>query len=321
MLWPMRLNVMLEPQEGLAYDDILAVARRAEELGFDGLFRSDHYRGTIGEGPVPSTDCWATLAGLARDTERITLGSLVSPVTFRPAGNLAKVAATVAQMAGPGRLVLGMGTGWMEPEHTQFGFPFSDTATRFRRLTEHLQVVRGLWDPQAETFTFDGEFEQLTKAVFAPKPDPAPRIIVGGQGAVKTPQLAARYADELNAFGADADGLRERRAILDRVCEETGRDPAEVQLSLMTRLLVGADDAEVDRRVEALHAWMGREIPRERLAATWVFGTPDQAVARLAELRDAGADAVMLQHLLHGDLDMLDLVATDVVPQLGGPHS
>lgn len=314
----MRLNVMLEPQEGLSYGDILAVARRAEALGFDGLFRSDHYRGIVGQqGLVASTDCWATLAGLARDTERITLGSLVSPVTFRPAGNLAKVVATVAEMAG-GDVVLGMGTGWMEPEHRQFGFPFEDLATRFRRLGEHLQVVRGLWDPGNETFSFDGEFVQLVDTVFVPKPDPRPRIIVGGQGEERTPRLAARYADELNAFGADAEGLRRRRHALDRFCEEHGRDPAEVDLSLMTGVLVGADDAEVDRRLETLHAWMGRELPRERLADTWVFGTPDRAAARLRELAEAGADAVMLQHFIPDDLELLDLVAAEVAPHLEG---
>jgi alkanesulfonate monooxygenase SsuD/methylene tetrahydromethanopterin reductase-like flavin-dependent oxidoreductase (luciferase family) len=158
----MRLSVMIEPQEGLSYDQILAVARRAEAVGFAGFYRSDHYSSVADRVGIGSTDAWATLAGLARETSTIALGTMVTPVTFRPAGNLAKVVATVAEMAGTvdgqPRVHLGMGTGLLETEHRQHGFPFEDLATRFRRLDEHLQVVHGLWDPQRDPFSFDGEF-------------------------------------------------------------------------------------------------------------------------------------------------------------------
>lgn len=320
----MRLNVMLEPQEGLSYADILAVARRSEHLGFAGLYRSDHYASGAGREGLASTDAWATVAGLARETERITLGTMVSPVTFRAAGNLAKVVTTVAEMAGTvggaPRVHLGLGTGWLEVEHRMHGFPFEDTATRFRRLDEHLQVVRGLWDPDTERFTFDGEFEQLTDARFAPKPDPRPRIIVGGSGRRKTPRLAARYADEMNSPSPTPADARQLRSALDEACEAEGRDPASAAFTVMTGCLVGADEREFRRRADRLREQSGGGTPfgewLSGLEQSWVVGTPEQAADRLGELTDAGVEAVMLQHLLTDDLDMLDVVAHEVATRL-----
>jgi alkanesulfonate monooxygenase SsuD/methylene tetrahydromethanopterin reductase-like flavin-dependent oxidoreductase (luciferase family) len=314
----MRFNVMLEPQEGITYADQLAVARRAEALGFDGLYRSDHYSSVGGRESLGSTDAWAAIAGIARGTERIRLGTLVSPVTFRPAGNLAKVVATVAEMAGvlPGgesRIVLGMGTGWMETEHRQHGFPFEDTATRFRRLEEHLQAVTGLWDPAQREVSMDGEFVTLEAARFAPKPNPRPRIVVGGKGLRKTPLLAARYAAELNGVFSSPQQCARQRAALDEACRTVDRDPADITYTLMTGCLVGATEAEFRDRAGRLHqrtrgdgdldAWL------ESLSDAWVLGTPDRARERLAALAEAGVDGIMLQHQLHDDLDMLDVIA------------
>ncbi len=320
-----RINIMLEPQEGLSYAEILAVAQRAERLGLDGCYRSDHYSSVTGSGqPLPSTDAWATLAGLARDTERINLGTMVSPATFRRAGNLAKVVATVAEMAGTingaSRVHLGLGTGWLETEHRQHGFPFEDVATRFRRLDEQLQVVRGLWDRDIAAFDFDGEFEQLQAARFSPKPDPRPRIVVGGSGLKKTPRLAACYADELNTPFKSPEECATLRDALDQACEAEGRDPATVGFSLMTGCVVGRDEAEVRRRAQRLYERSDRDGSFDQwldgFAGRGVLGTPEQAADKLGRLGEAGIEAVMLQHLLYDDLDMLEVVAEDIAPLL-----
>jgi alkanesulfonate monooxygenase SsuD/methylene tetrahydromethanopterin reductase-like flavin-dependent oxidoreductase (luciferase family) len=212
----MRINLMIDPEKGMTYAELVALARRAEALGFEALYRSDHYASVFDRDGVGSTDAWATLAGLARDTQRIMLGTLVSPATFRPPAQLAKVVATVAEMAGTtprepeglldaapsrpsavagaSRVHLGLGTGWLASEHLQYGFPFDDVGTRFRRLEELLQVIRGLWDPAQNPFSFEGQFERLVEARFLPKPNPRPRIIVGGRGRTKTMRLAVTYA-------------------------------------------------------------------------------------------------------------------------------
>ncbi|MGH8930655.1 MAG: LLM class flavin-dependent oxidoreductase [Egibacteraceae bacterium] len=314
----MRLNVMIEPQEGMTYADILAVARRTEELGLDGLFRSDHYKSVTGRDEHGSTDAWATLAGLARETNRIQLGTLVTPVTFRTAASLAKTVATISEMAGGGRVELGMGTGWLgwlESEHVQHGFPFEDLRTRYDRLEEHLQVVRGLWDPAVERFTFDGEFVTIRDGRFAPKPDPTPRIIVGGRGLDRTPTLAARYADELNGVYLSPPECAKQREALRAACDAAGRDPDTVGYSAMTGCLVDLDTEDFHARARRLQALSEDTRPLEAflhdLEEAWVLGTPDQAAGRLAELAEAGVERVMLQHLLFDDLDMLD-----VIPQL-----
>ncbi|OZM77943.1 LLM class flavin-dependent oxidoreductase [Pseudonocardia sp. MH-G8] len=319
---PLPFSITLEPQEGETYQDVLAVARRVEALGFAGLYRSDHYAPVWGGEGLASTDAWATLAGLARDTERITIGTMVSPVTFRPAANLAKVTATVAQMAGAvdgrSRVHVGLGTGWLQAEHTMFGFPFDDLGTRFRRLEEHLQVLRGLWDPQIPRFRFDGEFEQLRDAVFAAKPDPVPRIVLGGSGPRRSAGLAARYADEMNTPFPTPASFRALRAALDEACAAAGREP--IPLTVTAVCVLGADEAEFRRRAERLHARIGDRPLDEWLAqrsGTWVLGTPDRALEHLTGLVEAGAAGFSLQHLLPDDLDMLDLLAESVAARLG----
>ena len=325
----MRINLMIEPQEGMTYSDILSLVRHAEDLGFEGVYRSDHYTSVFGRVEVGSTDAWATLAGLVRETERIVLGTLISPATFRPAANLAKVVATVAGMAGSvrhspdgpsSRVHLGMGTGWLAVEHDQYGFPFGDLGTRFRRLEEHLQVVRGLWDPAREPFTFEGEFEQVRKARFAPRPDPPPRVIVGGRGRLKTVPLAVRYADELNCPSATPEECRELRGVLDDACKLEERDPSTMGFSLMTPCVVGATEKEFRARVGRLEALAGSAPGLvdylDRVAVRGVIGAPEQAADRLGRLAEAGVERVMLQHLLYDDLEMLDLVAEEIAPSI-----
>lgn len=321
----MRLNMMLEPQEGMSYDQILAVARRAEQLGFEGMYRSDHYTSVVGRQGLASTDAWATLGGLARETSHLRLGTLVSPVTFRPAGNLAKVVATVAEMAGPGpdghaRVDVGLGTGWLEDEHRSFGFPFEDLPTRYRRLVEHVEVITGLWDGERDPFSYHGEFIDLDDSRFRPVPDPRPGLILGGRGFERTPRLAARYADELNGvFFSPSECAQQRRA-LDRACEELGRDPADVGYSLMTGCLVGSSEADLTQRARRLQQESGNDADTaaylDELASQWVVGTPDQVLERLHALADAGVQRVMLQHQLPDDLDMLDVLAEHVTPHL-----
>jgi F420-dependent oxidoreductase-like protein len=316
----MRLNVMLEPQEGMTYAQILAAAQRADALGFEGLYRSDHYTAVAAGEQGDSTDAWATLAGLARETERIRLGTLVSPATFRRIGNLAKVVATVAEMAGSGRVDVGLGTGWLELEHRQLGFPFEDLGTRFDRLEEHLQVLRGLFGANRSPFSFVGRHETLREARLLPTPSPPPRIIVGGKGLQRTPSLAARFADELNGAGMNPATAAEQRGALDAACEDVGRDPASITYSVMTGCAVGSSAADVDRRIGQLHQrWgRGRDLAtfRAGIAAGWVAGPPAEAAERLSAFAAAGVERIMLQLLLPDDLEILDVMAEQVAPLL-----
>lgn len=320
----MRLSIMIEPQEGMTYDEILAVARRAGAVGFDGFYRSDHYS-PIGAPPdAPTTDAWATLAGLARETSGITLGTMVSPATFRMAGNLAKVVATVAEMAGTlddgaPRIHLGMGTGWHETEHAQHGFPFEDVGTRFDRLEDQLEVVRGLWDPDRDPFTYEGAFESVTEARFRAVPDPRPRVIVGGRGLRRTPRLAATYADELNSPFQDVEGCREMRGAMDAACEAVDRDPATLPLTVMTGCVIGASTDDYRARVERVHAAVGSGdldgwIDEQR--GRWIMGGPEEAADQLGHLAEAGVTGILLQHRVPTDLDMLDAVTAEIAPRL-----
>jgi alkanesulfonate monooxygenase SsuD/methylene tetrahydromethanopterin reductase-like flavin-dependent oxidoreductase (luciferase family) len=336
----MRINLMIDPEEGMTYAELVAIAQRAEALGFEALYRSDHYASVFDREGVGSTDAWATLAGLARDTQRIMLGTLVSPATFRPPAQLAKVTVTVADMAGtvpempvdllgsaPGRpaagasrVHLGVGTGWLASEHLQYGFPFGDLNTRFRRLEELLQVIRGLWDPAQDPFSFEGQFERLVEARFRPKPNPRPRIIVGGRGRTKTMRLAVTYADELNIPSATLLECKGLRHALHAACERYGRDPSTITFSLMTGCLVGATEREFRARAAQLEK-LASGYPRladycQRLAVRGVIGTPEEAADHLGLLAEAGVERIMLQHLLHDDLEMLDLIAQEVVPRL-----
>jgi alkanesulfonate monooxygenase SsuD/methylene tetrahydromethanopterin reductase-like flavin-dependent oxidoreductase (luciferase family) len=318
----MDIAIMLEGQEGLTYEQLLAVARRTEQLRLAGVYRSDHYSSVAHRTDLGSTDAWTTLGGLARETQRLHIGTLVSPATFRPPAVVAKMAATVSEMAGPApdgssRVTLGMGTGWHDIEHTRHGFAFEDLDTRFRRLQEHLEVVTRLFDTSVQPFDYDGDFVTIRQGIFTPVPSPRPRIAVGGRGLRRTPELAARFADELNGVFLSPTTCREQRAALSRACQRNGRDPSAVGYSLMTGCLIGATDSEFRDRAQRLLERQRDSRPVDQVldqwAGTWVMGTPEQARDRLGELREAGVECVMLQHLLHDDLDMIDLIAEELL--------
>jgi F420-dependent oxidoreductase-like protein len=307
------LRIFTEPQMGATYDDLLAVARRTEETGFDAFFRSDHYLTMGGDGLPGPTDAWVTLAGLARETSRIRLGTLMSAGTFRLPGPLAISVAQVDQMSG-GRVELGIGAGWFEAEHTAYGIPFPSLGERFDRYEEQLAVVTGLWStPAGETFDFAGEHYRISGSPALPKPvqEGGIPVLVGGAGKKRTPRLAARYASEFNVpFRSAADNARLFGGVRE-ACAEAGRDPASMVCSSALVLCVGKDEAEIARRAAAI----GREV--DELRAHGVAGTPAEAVDVLGRYAEAGAERVYLQVLDLSDLDHLDLVASEVAPQLG----
>ncbi len=311
----MRFALMIEPQQGLTYDEQLAVARRAEAAGFEAMFRSDHYSSFPGPNDEPTTDAWAVLAGLARDTERIRLGVLVSPVTFRLPGNLAKVAATVQEMAG-GRLEVGIGAGWNDVEHEAYGFAFPDIDERAAMLEEQLEIVRGLWTGP-DGWSFSGRHYSIRNALFRAKPDPVPRILVGGNGAPRSMRLAVRFADEFNITSSDPDRIRERYSLLDDVLDAAGRDPATLTRSAMVGVMVGRDEAEVDRRRRDLIAALDDEGDAdswyEQRRRRWILGTPGEARETVARFAAAGVERLMLQDFLPRDLEMIDLLGAELV--------
>jgi F420-dependent oxidoreductase-like protein len=305
-----QLRVFTEPQQGATYDDVLAVAQATERLGFDAFFRSDHYLAMAGDGLPGPTDAWTTLAGIARETSRIRLGTLVTSATFRHPGVLAIQVAQVDQMSG-GRVELGLGAGWFEREHAAYGIPFP--RNRFDYLTEQLEVVTGLWrTPVGETFSYDGDHYRLVDSPALPKPtqDRVP-VIVGGGGPKRTPALAARFASEYNAAFPAFDEVHGLFSRVRDAASDVGRDPDDLVYSAALVLCVGTDEAEFRRRAEAI----GREP--DELREHGIAGTVDEAVDALGRLREAGASRVYLQTLDLHDIDHLELVAQEVAPRLG----
>jgi F420-dependent oxidoreductase-like protein len=309
----MQLRIFTEPQQGATYDDLLAVAKESERLGFDAFFRSDHYL-KMGDGtglPGP-TDAWITLAGIARETSTIRLGTLVTAATFRLPGPLAIAVANVDQMSG-GRVELGLGSGWFDDEHSAYGIPFPPLGERFDRLTEQLEIVTGLWEtPEGETFSFDGTHHQLVDSPALPKPTqrPRPPIVIGGGGPKRTPRLAARFADEFNLPFSSLDDTAAQFERVRAACTEADRDPSSLVYSAAQVVCCGADEAEVERRAAAI----GRE-PAE-LRENGAAGTPDEVIARLQAFAEIGAARVYLQVLDLQDLDHLRLLAEAVLPEV-----
>ncbi|MEV0940396.1 LLM class F420-dependent oxidoreductase [Micromonospora wenchangensis] len=309
----MELRIFTEPQQGATYDQLLTVARAAEDAGYGAFFRSDHYlaMGSSTGEPGP-TDAWTTLAGLARDTTRIRLGTLVTAATFRLPGPLAITVAQVDQMSG-GRVELGIGAGWFAEEHTAYGIPFPSVGERFDRLEEQLAVITGLWaTPAGERFDFAGKHYPVTDSPALPKPvqQPRPPILLGGKGPKRTPRLAARYADEFNLPFVSVDETVAQFGRVRAACAEAGRDPGSLRWSNALVLCCGRDDAEVSRRA----AVIGRE-PAE-LRQNGVAGTPAEVVDTIGRYAEAGSERIYLQVLDLADLDQLELVAAEVMPQL-----
>jgi F420-dependent oxidoreductase-like protein len=309
----MRLRIFTEPQQGADYATLLKVASATEELGFDAFFRLDHFLAMGDRSGLPGpTDSWVTLGGLAVQTSRIRLGTMVTAATFRLPGPLAISVAQVDQMSG-GRVEFGFGTGWFEQEHTAYGIPFPSLKERFDRFEEQLAIITGLWaTPPGQTFSFSGSYYQLTDAPALPKPaqQPTPPVILGGAGPRRTPRLAARFADEYNlAFKSLADTAEAFNRVRE-ACAEAGRDPSSIGLSAAQTVCCGKDEAEVARRAAAI----GR--PLEDLRANGLTGTPAEIVDAIGHWADAGAGTFYLQVLDLSDLDHLELLASEVLPQV-----
>ena len=306
----MKLRILAEPQGGASYATVLSLARVAEEAGFDAFFRSDHYL-KMGEGdglPGP-TDAWTTLGGLARETDAIRLGVMMSAATFRLPGPLAVIVAQLDAMSG-GRVELGMGTGWYEAEHRAYGIPLPALPERFERLEEQLRIVLGLWaNPIGEEFSFDGRYYKLTDSPGLPKPVQVPRppVIVGGLGHTRTPRLAALFADEFNVPFARPETAKLHFAKVREACEQANRDPVTIRFSAAVTVCCGVDDAEIARRAAAIGS------PVAQLREDGACGTPEEVVERFAEFRDAGAERLYLQITDLGDLEHLRLLGNDVV--------
>jgi len=326
----MRYVLMNEPQQGMSYADQLAAAKRAEANGFDAYFRADHFASFPGATGRPTTDAWTILAGLARETERIGLGVLVSPVTFRHPGVFAKVVTTVDEMSG-GRIEVGVGAGWNDLEHEQLGLAFPPIKERADLMEDQLAILHGLWG-EPDGWSYDGITGiKLKGALFRPRPvDVAgrprtpvggarPRIVVGGQGSPRSFRLAARFADEFNLSSSSPGKAQEVNTALDEACAAIDRDPATLARSTMAGVLVGRTADEVATREHAMLEAFGPDDREEGEAwleerrTRWIYGTPDEARAQLERFAAAGLERIMLQDFLPWDLDMIDVMGEELV--------
>ena len=311
---PVDFRIFTEPQQGADYDDLLRVAQTAEAAGFDAFFRSDHFLAMDGVSGEPGpTDAWLTLAGLARETATIRLGTLVTSATFRLPGPLAIAVAQVDRMSG-GRVELGLGAGWFEPEHAAYGIPFPGVSERFDRLTEQLEIITGLWRTlPGERFHHTGTHYTLTDSPALPKPvqQPGPPVIVGGAGKRRTPELAARFAAEFNVPFMSVEQGAEQFERVAEACAGVGRDPGELVRSAAQPVAVGRDAEELARRALTI----GRDL--EDLRANAVAGSPAEVVDRLGQWRErTGVTRFYLQLLDLADLDQIELIGAEVAPQL-----
>lgn len=313
----MRVFLMIEGQEGVTWEQWTALALACEEHGLEGLFRSDHYLGIGGGEGTGGLDAWATLAALAAQTDRIRLGTLVSPATFRHPSVLAKNVVTVDHIS-EGRVEVGMGAGWYVREHEAYGFAFPEDTVRMQMLEEQLEIVHRTW--KEERFDFEGRHYRLQGAVPLPKPvqEPHPPVIVGGSAGPLAARLAAKWADEYNTISASPEECRRRRERVREAWEREGRDPDTLRFSLMTTCVVGSDHAETVERARRMLESSGRpEDPEDFVRSAGperLVGTVDQVVARLQELEEVGVERVMLQHLDHQDLEMVALIGREIVP-------
>ncbi len=305
----MDLRVFTEPQQGASYSDLLRVAQASEDLGYDAFFRSDHYLAMGGDGLPGPSDAWITLAGLARDTRRIRLGTLVTPATFRLPGPLAIAVAGVDEMSG-GRIELGIGAGWFAAEHTAYGIAFPETGERFDRFVEQVEIIDGLWrTPVGQTFSYDGAYYRLADSPALPKPaqSPRPPIILGGSGKKRSAALAAEHADEYNV---SFRGLADTRSIFSSVRAAADKAGRSLIYSAAQTICVGTSDAALNSRA----ASMGRELTE--LRENGLAGSPAEVVDKIGTFAEAGATRLYLQLLDLTDLDQLELIASTVAPQL-----
>jgi alkanesulfonate monooxygenase SsuD/methylene tetrahydromethanopterin reductase-like flavin-dependent oxidoreductase (luciferase family) len=322
----MRFALMLEPQQGLTYEDQLAAARLAEELGFETFFRSDHYANFPGDADGPATDAWSVLAGLARDTQRIGLGTLVSPVTFRHPGNFVKVVTTVDHMSG-GRVEIGVGAGWNEEDHSRLGLAFPSIGERADLVEDELAILHGLLT-EDDGWSYSGKQITVTDARLRPRavdrPDrprehgrARPWILTGSDGSPRGFRIAAKYADEFNLTSSSPERTREKMLELDEACRAAGRDPNDLVRSAMVGVLV-ADEARLAARVNtALETFAVRDVaPETGLAGRrdrWIVGTPDEARQMVRRYAEAGVERLMLQDFLPWDLDMIELMGRELI--------
>lgn len=325
----MRFALMIEPQQGLDYQQHLDLARHAEAAGFEALYRSDHYQSFPGPEGRTTTDAWAVIAGLVRETRTIRHGTLVSPVTFRHPGNLAKVVATIDHMS-DGRVELGLGIGWHEGEHRQLGLPFPDVQTRLQLLEEQLAIVTGLW-AEPDGWSFAGRHYRVDGARFAPRPvqRPRPPVIVGTRGSRGAAELAARYADELNLYYVTPPLARLAFQRLDDACQAIGRDPSSIRRSILLGTVIGTTQREVDDRLAQVRrtfefpgsadAWM------DEWGSRWLHGTPAEIAEMIGSFADSGADRIIFQDFLFDDAEMIDLLARcandDLWKNAGAAHA
>jgi len=310
----MDLRIFTEPQQGASYDTLLSVARTAEDCGFDAFFRSDHYlkMGDISGLPGP-TDAWITLAGLARETSRVRLGTLLTAATFRLPGPLAIGAAQVDRMSG-GRVEFGLGAGWFAAEHQAYGISFPGERERHERMVEQLQIIKGLWEtPEGSSFSFRGRYYSLEDSPGLPKPAqrPRPPIIVGGTGLQRTPRVAAMHADEFNVPFLDVEETALRVEAARAACRELGRDPGSLVYTAALTTCCGRDEAELKRRAGAISEDL------DELRAGGLAGSPAEVVDRIGQYSEVGVSRIYLQILDLDDLAHIELIASEVLPHVG----
>jgi F420-dependent oxidoreductase-like protein len=317
-----RFALMIEGQEDVTWADWVALADASEVLGIEALFRSDHYLSVLGDHGRGALDAWGTINALAAMTTKLRLGALVSPATFRHPSVFAKLAVTADHVSG-GRIEVGLGAGWMEAEHRAYGFPFPPLRDRMDAYAEQLEIIHRSFAPGA--FSFHGKHFTVEDLDAQPKPvqQPHPPVIVGGSAAPRGARLGARWADEYNFAFASPEQAAEKRHAIHEACRDVGRDPGTIVVSLMTGIVLGADRDEVARRAGEIARLQGKRIDdphayAAELAGNWIVGTPDEAIARLREYEEAGIERVFLQHLLHRDLDAVELLAREVIPALQG---
>jgi F420-dependent oxidoreductase-like protein len=305
-----RLALMIEGQEGVTWEHWVALASACEEHGVEALFRSDHYISGFDE-QRPVLDAWTTIAGLAAQTTKLQLGTLVSPGTFRHPSVLARAAATADEISG-GRVTLGIGAGWMEREHDAYGFEFATAKERVARFAEQLEIIHG--QLREDSVDFDGTYYHMHNAPGLRRPDIP--ILVGGSAKPGTVGPAVRFADEYNTFFANLDGVRERKRALDEACERAGRDPQTLRYSLMAPCVVGRDDRELRTSAQRIGTRFGRtgEEVLERYGEYGPVGTIDQVIERLKQIEELGYERVMLQHLAHEDLETVTIIGRELAP-------